>query len=335
MKTLRYVLLIIVINIPTIILASPSDYGRDYSIRDGYGSFSLCLLLIGGIIIYIIYKVWCATLTKIDDIGKSKNGTAQSSQNIRREIPTTKTPNIIKCEKCQGTGWSYRDITHLRKLCSVCGGNGFIESIEYSTIQKQIKELDKLIDNRFEEYIMLLSEKINNRIKELKTIYLKRGEDFYDSGTALSKIEEIRNLLVSSISYKRMKQIYERDLNNYIKSKSNVQPRGCFRLTPCHYCFGCSRDRVSLKYKKLKLLFDRENRGLIERYIYARTKYSNYIIFESRRKRNNDKYIRYPFDRWIHKEEQKRKALYQSLISEKEKCHQCEICKGEKYIFVC
>lgn len=277
-------------------------------------------------------------MSKLDDLTNSKRKFSNNTHDVSTSITETKTtrhPLFRKetCDKCSGSGVCEHDITHLKKICGTCSGRGFISSQNYDSIQNEIREIDEFINSRFEKYTTLLIEKYNRKITKEKAFYLSRGEDYRDSEEALSCFREIIEQLRSSRSYKQISQIYEKDCQDFLKGSAD-QPRPCRILYPCHDCLGCDQRRIPLKYKKLKLIFDRENKFLIEKFSHLSSKYSSYRIINARKDREEyNKYLKHhPFDKWVSKEEQKRKNLYTHLRTEKEKCL-CSVCKGKGYYF--
>lgn len=130
---LRLLLLTIIINSTIEILASPQDYGRDYSMRENDTSAPLVFIILIGVVLWGGYKLLCSGVSKLDDSNK-KRGNKPSRENNQIIAQSGRSRYGTICPECNGKGYKKGKQVHCDgEYCEYCHGYGK----EFSAVASQ------------------------------------------------------------------------------------------------------------------------------------------------------------------------------------------------------
>lgn len=101
------------------LFADRSDYGKDYSVREGHTDTPLCFVIIVMVGIWILYKLTYNGISKLDNKNNVKDTTSRTQL-----YPSIKVQNH-SCPNCNGVGFIkvgpvYSDY----EICKYCHGYG-------------------------------------------------------------------------------------------------------------------------------------------------------------------------------------------------------------------
>lgn len=136
-------------------LASPSDYGRDYTMREESSNVPLWFVLIVIVGIWISYKLIDLCLSKLDKKTKKlRNQTCTSTSRVPAIKYSNNQSNTI-CPECEGKGYIKIRTLSDGERCEYCRGYGkeltdrvlqILENIELE--KKRRKESTKHLDKK-------------------------------------------------------------------------------------------------------------------------------------------------------------------------------------------
>lgn len=138
MKKLKYVVIVLFIAFTkSIIIAAPSDHGREYSFNST-NSFGFLELV--GLVVLLLLIVFYISMFFKNLFDNDSQNSINNSTNKRKE----KSNNPINyhtelCFKCDGKGWIKGEELSSRN-CFTCGGTGHIPSAKALSLYKEYQE---------------------------------------------------------------------------------------------------------------------------------------------------------------------------------------------------
>lgn len=129
-------------------VASPQDFGRDYSLRENDTSVPLWLVILVGVTLWVIYKLIYSGVSKIDDANKKLKYKSLNANNPPISH-AYRTQQGTLCPECNGKGYmkgpkAYSD----RKYCTYCHGYG--KKFSYTATQYYTDMLEESLKLRRE-----------------------------------------------------------------------------------------------------------------------------------------------------------------------------------------